>query len=331
MTKENGPPSISSLDTLGVTGVAAFFDSLGLGAYTNQIRRRKKSLTTCDGEGGGGGGGESPGSMAGIDGAELARIAHASDPDAELLEMGVSARLHRVKLLVALGVRPAGAVDKTVAPPRDADADLASVSCAPPTTPIAAKAALFMVQSIRREQEAMDEALRSVAQVQAVVDPLNTEEWSRFVGREEEEEKGGSYGQGGVTGMVVGSGDNDESQKKESSVGSGNHSPVACKSEWAGTSPASGLVTNTGGNIRPIDGGRVLDGVQSAVVVAERRRTAASAGEGGLVSMPLRLLPELEQALSAQVRLSSQVKKKNTQPCITSYDTLLFAACYRLS
>ena len=334
--KEKGPPSIASLDALGVTGVAAFFDSLGLGAYTSRIRGRKQSPTACDGDGSGGrsgGGGESPGSnmVVGIDGAELARIASASDPDTELLDIGVSARLHRVKLLTALGVRPAGgtAREKTVAPGRDAGPAVLdignSVSCAPPVTPVAGKTALFMVQSIRREQEAMEAALRKVTQgVNTVVDPPATKRWSRHVGKEEEEEEeqeeeGGSHGQGDVTALVAGSGDNGSQKNIESSFGSSKHStfPAACRAQQTGTPPAaSGLVT-TGGDLRPrIDGERVLlDGLQTAAaaVVTERKRTTGVSA-GGIVSVPLRLLPELEEAFSAQARLSSQVKNNPRYP-----------------
>lgn len=258
--------NVASLDTLGVTGVVAFFESLGLGTYTDHIRHReKKAPTFCDGEGeggddrGGGGGGSGKARMLqGVDGAELARIATAADPDAELQHIGVSARLHRVKILVALGVRTAAAAsvaikkravestqgaesaeNRSLLTGKHCEESILTLSLsrkgrvrteqaeravpgAPPSekiTPVVGNTALYMVQSIRREQEVMGEILRSVtAPTQVVVEQTTTK-------------------------------------------------------------------------------------------TAVERRMAGTGDGRGLMSVPLRLLPELEEAFSAQVRLSSQVKE----------------------
>ncbi|CAM9314335.1 unnamed protein product [Ectocarpus fasciculatus] len=80
------PDSLAQLEALGAVGVRAFFDYLGLGGCADRLR------------------GGDAGSSGAIDGARLAGIARASDPDAELLAAGVCARLHRVKLLSILGI-----------------------------------------------------------------------------------------------------------------------------------------------------------------------------------------------------------------------------------
>lgn len=129
---------LAEVEALGVVGVRAFFDSLGLGACANRLR-----------ESGGG-----------IDGAELARIARSHNPDAELLGAGVSARLHRVKLLSALGVgtRVAGVTVPSTPPSLDervrgddgGGGGLARVT---------AIAALHMVRQLRKEQDVVADVL----------------------------------------------------------------------------------------------------------------------------------------------------------------------------
>ena len=123
---------LAQVEALGVVGVRAFFDSLGLGAYSDRLRE-------------------------GLDGAELARLTRAPDPDAELAAAGVSARLHRVKLLSALGVGAAGgggAVPPALALGLDEDAARNK------RAPVAVMAALHMVRQLRREQGVVADALR---------------------------------------------------------------------------------------------------------------------------------------------------------------------------
>lgn len=150
------PDSLAQLEALGAVGVRAFFDYLGLGGCADRLRR--------------GGGGDGA-----IDGARLARIARASDPDAELLTAGVSARLHRVKLLSVLGIghgammaseEVVGVLDKGELGSESASSGnpVGGVPCGERwgggggnggggggTSPVAAMAALHMVRQLRRE------------------------------------------------------------------------------------------------------------------------------------------------------------------------------------
>ncbi|CAN0059978.1 unnamed protein product, partial [Ectocarpus sp. 4 AP-2014] len=144
--------SLAQVEALGTVSVRAFFDYLGLGGCADRLR-------------GGGGGGDGA-----IDGARLAKIARASDPDAELLAAGVCARLHRVKLLSVLGIghgattgseEVAGVLDRGEL--ASASASVGGVPCGERcrgsgcgggcggAPPVAAMAALHMVRQLRRE------------------------------------------------------------------------------------------------------------------------------------------------------------------------------------
>lgn len=152
------PPScvvddLAQLEVLGVVGVRAFFDSLGLGACADRLRAQRPS---ADGVGS-------------IDGAELARICRAANPDAALRAAGVGARLHRVKLLSALGVGAdltttfgvgTGAARGMVLAPSSSAVGGSGATCTSggggcgggvAATPVAAIAALQMVRQLRRE------------------------------------------------------------------------------------------------------------------------------------------------------------------------------------
>ncbi|CAN0032928.1 unnamed protein product, partial [Scytosiphon promiscuus] len=116
--------NLAQLEALGVVGVRAFLESLGLGAYADRLP---------------------------------------VNPDAELRSAGVSARLHRVKLMSALGVSvgpgvaPIAATSRvlpsssaldaaTYTPARDGGCEGSAAA-----TPIATIAALQMVRQLRRE------------------------------------------------------------------------------------------------------------------------------------------------------------------------------------
>ncbi len=121
---------LAQVEALGAVGVRAFFDSLGLGACSDRLRES-------------------------LDGAELARIARAPDPNAELLAAGVSARLHRVKLLSALGVGvPGGGSAEPPALMMDGGGAGGNERA-----PVAVVAALHMVRRLRREQGVVADAL----------------------------------------------------------------------------------------------------------------------------------------------------------------------------
>eukprot|EP00903_Cladosiphon_okamuranus_P005612 g5581.t3 len=126
---------LAQVEALGMVGVRAVFDSLGLGGCTNRLRA----------------------SNGGIDGAELARIARASDPDAELLAAGVSARLHRVKLLSALGV--SARVPGETVPSRSSTLDEDLPGGSGGLARITTIAALHMVRQLRREQDRIADVL----------------------------------------------------------------------------------------------------------------------------------------------------------------------------
>ncbi|CAM9929921.1 unnamed protein product [Ectocarpus sp. 12 AP-2014] len=148
------PDSLAQVEALGAVGVRAFLNYLGLGGCADRLR------------GGGGGGGDGA-----IDGARLAKIARASDPDAELLAAGVCARLHRVKLLSVLGIgHGATTASEEVAGVLDggelasASASVCGVPCGERSrgsgcccgggggaSPVAAMATLHMVRQLRRE------------------------------------------------------------------------------------------------------------------------------------------------------------------------------------
>ncbi|CAM9207477.1 unnamed protein product, partial [Hapterophycus canaliculatus] len=143
---------LAQLEVLGVAGVRAFFDSLGLATCADRLRQQR-SFTD---------------SVGSIDGAELAKVCRAANPDAALRAAGISARLHRVKLLSALGV----GVDMTTVSGGGrrvaASAVLSSSSALGESgatctsggrgrggsaagTPVAAIVALQMVRQLRRE------------------------------------------------------------------------------------------------------------------------------------------------------------------------------------
>ncbi|CAM9103253.1 unnamed protein product [Pylaiella littoralis] len=166
---------LAQLESLGVVGVWAFFDSLGLGACSDYLRRRQPGGRDGDSSSGGS-----------IDGTKLSRIARAPNPDAELLAAGVSARLHRVKLLSALGVGVgavvapgvAGSAERAPPPPpppqqqpqpqppsvtRDENASSSGRDGA--ATPVVAMAALHMVRMLRRQQDLVAGALLSKAEI----------------------------------------------------------------------------------------------------------------------------------------------------------------------
>lgn len=126
-----GLEGLAEVEALGDVGVRAFFDSLGLGACTNRLR-----------EGNGG-----------IDGAELARIARSPNPDAELLAAGVSARLHRVKVLSALGVGVGVTQVASSATP------LPGVGGGGGLARVTTVAVLHMVRQLRKEQDVVADAL----------------------------------------------------------------------------------------------------------------------------------------------------------------------------
>lgn len=128
---------LGQVEALGVVGVRAFFDSLGLGSCTNRLRE----------------------SSGGIDGDKLARIARAPDPDAELLAAGVKARLHRVKILSALGVGvgiTGGAVPSL---PSTLDEDVPGGGGGGGLAHVTAIAALHMVRQLRKEQGVVADVL----------------------------------------------------------------------------------------------------------------------------------------------------------------------------
>lgn len=126
---------LAQVEALGVVGVRAFFDSLGLGACTNRLRE----------------------SSGGIDGTELARIARAPNPDAELLTAGVSARLHRIKLLSALGVSVG--VTGMAVPPQPPTFDEDVPGGGGDLARVTAIAALHMVRQLRKEQKVVADVL----------------------------------------------------------------------------------------------------------------------------------------------------------------------------
>lgn len=155
---------LSALETLGSAGVKAFFDSLGLVAYVEHLRtrqpseeRKMESSTELKSE-------------RGLDGSDLAKIARAPDPDAELLAIGVSARLHRVKVMTALGIKASGdRLGVECAPCRDGNAScrirdnsLLNDALDKSRPAVAASVAMHMVRRIRQDQEAIVNASRGL-------------------------------------------------------------------------------------------------------------------------------------------------------------------------
>lgn len=126
---------LAQVEALGKVGVRAFFDFLGLGGCTNRLRE----------------------SNDGIDGAELARIARAPNPDAELLAAGVSSRLHRVKLLSALGVSTGVTGETVLSRSSTLDEDLPGGGGG--LARVTAIAALHMVRQLCREQDLVADVL----------------------------------------------------------------------------------------------------------------------------------------------------------------------------
>ncbi|CAB1118019.1 unnamed protein product [Ectocarpus sp. CCAP 1310/34] len=170
------PDSFVQVEALGAVGVRAFFDYLGLGGCAERLR-------------GGGSGGDGA-----IDGTRLAKIARASDPDAELLAAGVCARLHRVKLLSVLGIghgattaseEVAGVLDRGEL--ASASSSVGGVPCGERcrgsgccggggggASPVAAMAALHMVRQLRRELLPVTESTGPTDYGHGATDPRGT-------------------------------------------------------------------------------------------------------------------------------------------------------------
>lgn len=154
---------LSALETLGPTGVKAFFDSLGLGAYAERLRiqpseeRKMESRTEHQSE-------------RGLYGSDLAKIARAPDPDAELLAVGVTARLHRVKVMAALGIKASGhRLGVECAPCRGGKAScrlrnnsLLNDALEKGRPAVTSAVSMHMVHRIRQDQEAIVNALRGL-------------------------------------------------------------------------------------------------------------------------------------------------------------------------
>lgn len=155
---------LSVLETLGPMGVKAFFDSLGLGAYAERLRirqpseeREMESSTELQSE-------------RGLNGSDLAKIARAPDPDAELLAIGVTARLHRVKVMTALGIKASGdRLGVECSPCRDGKAScrlrnnkLLNDALEKGRPAVTAAVAMHMVHRIRQDQEAIVKAFRGL-------------------------------------------------------------------------------------------------------------------------------------------------------------------------
>lgn len=100
--KAVGAVDIQALENLGPTGVRALLDPLRLGAGAYGLYRRPGHAV--DGIVQAGGDEIKAHESGGINATDLARIVRSSDPNAELLAIGVGARLHRVRILSALGV-----------------------------------------------------------------------------------------------------------------------------------------------------------------------------------------------------------------------------------
>lgn len=168
--------AVAHINTLGIEGVRTFFDSLGLGACADRLRRRSPLLHEDDerkrrDNGSGNHARHGQGSdAAGIDGIELARIMQAEDAGEELLAVGVSARLHRIKIMNALDIRNLSK-EATLAASQEAQQNTAYAESAGESMilrsgtageRVTATAAVFLARRLLREQEAMSNALRKL-------------------------------------------------------------------------------------------------------------------------------------------------------------------------
>lgn len=147
-------PGVATLKDLGAEGVRAFFDSLGLAGCADVIRRALGPIAghaQADGE---------PSAKTDLDGVGLARIAGAADTNAELLALGVRARLHRIKILTALGLSRASSAGNCSSTSHGGSTDFPC--CISSSTAVAAAAAHQMARRLNEEQEAM---LTTVARI----------------------------------------------------------------------------------------------------------------------------------------------------------------------
>lgn len=159
--------AVARIENLGVEGVRAFFDSLGLGACADRLRRRTAALPHehdarerhHNGRG----------SDTGIDGLELARIMQAEDAGEELFAAGVSARLHRIKVMNALDIRnPSKGVTVPAHEGRqkiaraESEGALMVLRSRIAGEHVTASATVFLARRLLREQETMSGALRKL-------------------------------------------------------------------------------------------------------------------------------------------------------------------------
>lgn len=301
--KECPAAAVASVEALGVLGVRAFFNSLGLEAYADRLccpRRNSPSIRKDEKVTGVDNGDiddkddrgkDDATSSAGIEGVHLARIMQAEDPDAEMLAVGVRARLHRIKIMNALGIRhrsEGGACGHKVVPNHcsaRSGGPTTLVSSAPAIPYVAAVASTQMVQRLIREQEIVSDTLRKMRR------------------------KPGSSGSDRIAESVCGKGETDfldvEEKERKSTDDAGCIRRVGAPVE----SPAISAC-----------------GVGRANVPEHGR---APVGSKGLVSQSfflasVGLLSELERAVSAQVALTSQVRRYRVYcVCLQYYDLIV--------
>ena len=152
--------NLSVLETLGPAGVDAFFYFLGLGACTQRLRLRQSSSAREDSL--------ETRARRGLDGADLARIILAQDPDAELLAVGVDARLHRVKVMAAFEINATGRPGSGSAPSCREKYLSRPLNYPPPE--IAAPITMQMIRRLRRDQIATVDAFRWFQKLQRTRD-----------------------------------------------------------------------------------------------------------------------------------------------------------------
>ena len=253
--KDGVAANLSVLETLGPAGVDAFFDFLGLGACTQRLRLRQSSSAREDSL--------ETRARRGLDGADLARIILAQDPDTELLAVGVDARLHRVKVMAAFGINVTGIPGSGSLPSRR-EKDLSRPLNYPPE--IAAPITMQMIRRLRRDQIATVDAFRRFQKLQRTRDLRSV----------------------GVVRQSCGGDESDGSASFQKSV---ELSPV--------------LMDENAGAIARLED---ADGVFGDASMA--REASNSGRKVGGFSVPLQFLSELEKAVSAQEKISRQVKER---------------------
>lgn len=252
------------VETLGAEAVRTFFDSLGLGACTGWLCRRPRSTSEDDGHDGKVEQG-TDGTWK-VDGIELARIMRAEDSDAELLAIGVNSRLHRIKIMMALGIK------------KDKDGRHAANRSSIAEPRIADTAILHMVRRLRREQLALSDTLK---RLQRFVENIPA-------GHELGEVRSAWRGVDALAGGC-------EERRRVFTARTNFDVSIGSPAQSSSAHEYKHRITKEDGKV-PMDVSRQDGGVE------------ASDGQEMPSSAPALLLPELQEAVSAQEMISRQVQ-----------------------